>query len=198
MSWLPDWRGETAVVIASGPSAKEANFEALGGYRVIAVNESWKLYPNADALYACDRAWWDLHRGCPDFTGLKITEDTRAARTYGLQRVEIDRAAHAMLVEKPGHIGNGGNSGFQAVNIAVQTGVKRIILIGFDYQGEHWHGDHPRPLNNPTSDKLATWAKRLDAVAPELARLGVEVLNASPASALTAFQKIEMERRLAA
>ena len=40
-------------------------------------------------------------------------------------------------------IGGGGNSGFQALNLALQWGARKIILVGFDLTDEnglHWYG----------------------------------------------------------
>lgn len=100
-----------------------------------------------------------------------------------------------MLVDEPGVIGSGGNSGFQALNLAVQFGARTIVLVGYDYridQGLHWHGRHKAGLNNPTQHNIARWRRRLDDQAGRLAALGVEVLNASPVSALTAFPKVSL------
>jgi sugar phosphate isomerase/epimerase len=105
-----------------------------------------------------------------------------------------------LVTDRVGEVGWGGNSGFQALNLAVQFGARKIVLVGFDLnldQGVHWHGPHPGRLNNPTRDSLARWARVLDAQAPLLERLGVEVVNASPASALTKFRKVPFEEALA-
>lgn len=103
------------------------------------------------------------------------------------------------MTAQAGVIGGGGNSGFQAVNLAAQFGVREIILVGFDMHlgdGVHWHGRHPPGLNNPRASTVARWRERLDAQAARLARLGITVLNASPTSALTAFPKTTLEAAL--
>lgn len=196
--WFPDWRGRSCVIVGSGPSAGCADLGRARGVGVIAINEGWRLAPWADVLYACDRAWWLHRQGVPDFEGLKVTADARAASEFGLRRVRVDDV-NALQLRSAGVLGSGGNSGFQAVNLAVQFGVQRIVLVGFDLNmdgGVHWHGLHPGRLNNPTSALLAQWAARLDAQAPLLARLGVEVLNASPTSALAAFPKVPLEEAI--
>lgn len=93
---------------------------------------------------------------------------------------------------KPSSVGFGGNGGFHAVNLAAQWGVRRIVLVGFDYSlahGVHWHGRHTGRLNNPTEHNVRRWRARLDETAPTLARLGIEVCNASEHSTLRAFPK---------
>ena len=104
--------------------------------------------------------------------------------------VTWSRKRDELLTDRPGVIGDGGNSGFQALNIAVQFGARKIILVGFDMRldaGVHWHGKHPRGLNNPGDHNLVRWRKALNGAAPRLAELGVAVVNASPISALTAY-----------
>ena len=104
--------------------------------------------------------------------------------------IEIQRGQHGLETHKPGSVGFGGNSGFHAVNLALQWGARRIVLVGFDYslaKGVHWHGRHGGKLNNPTELVVRKWRQRLDAAAPTLARLGIEVFNTSATSALTAY-----------
>lgn len=200
-AWFPDWRGRACVVVGSGPSAGGLDLgQAEGRAEILCVNESWRLAPFARVLYACDGAWWRVRGGVPDFGGLRVTGDERAARTYGLQRVRIETANDRLQLRRAGVIGYGGNSGFQALNLALQFGASRIILAGFDMtlaDGVHWHGAHGGGLRNPSAQSLARWARVLDAQAPLLQRLGVTVLNVSPVSALTAFPKVSLEDALA-
>ncbi|WP_090229681.1 hypothetical protein [Filomicrobium insigne] len=102
-------------------------------------------------------------------------------------------------MDQPATLGWGGNSGFHALNLAVQFGAKRVVLVGYDMRidrGVHWHGRHIR-MGNPTESAIRRWRQCLDAVAPRLASLGVDVLNASPISALTAYRKCSLEEALA-
>src|SRR3981189_1759439 len=49
-----EWPGETAFIIAGGPSVLGQDLEALRGRRVIAINSSVYKMPWADFLYFCD------------------------------------------------------------------------------------------------------------------------------------------------
>lgn len=106
--------------------------------------------------------------------------------------------------EPRGHIASGsraggGNSGFQALNLAVQFGAKKVILVGFDMRidrGVHWHGRHPGHLNNPREANFVKWREAFNESAPTLADMGVTVINASPVSALTAFPILSFEEAL--
>lgn len=129
---------------------------------------------------------------------MKVTADRQAAARYGLRLVRVAEADR-MCMAQAGVIGSGGNSGFQALNLALQFGARRIVLVGFDLNlvgGVHWHGRHAPRLNNPTAANLARWAERLDSQAAAIAALGVEILNASPTSALQAFPKVRLEDAL--
>lgn len=100
-----------------------------------------------------------------------------------------------MITKTPGMVGDGGNSGFHAINLALQWGALKIVLVGFDYtlaRGVHWHGRHGGRLNNPTEFITRKWRQRLDAAAPTFAERGIEVINASPHSTLTAYPKLNL------
>lgn len=141
-----------------------------------------------------------MNRGVPEFAGLKITQDRWAAGKYGALRFETLRRKDQLVLSPKGFIGWGGNSGFQALNVAVQLGASRVVLVGFDLSldgGLHWHGAHRGRLNNPTTDSLRRWAAVLDDQASLLADHGVEVVNASARSALTAYPKMSLKDALA-
>jgi hypothetical protein len=95
-----------------------------------------------------------------------------------------------------GTVGHGGNSGFQALNLAAQFGARRIVLIGYDFTGPHWHPNHAKPLANPHEEAMARWRGHLDAAAPLYKAWGVEVLNASPVSRLKAYPRVSIEDAL--
>jgi len=203
VSWWQDWRGECVAIIGAGPSAKTADIERLRDrIHVIAINESYRLAPWAEIVYACDLAWWQLHKGLADFTGLKLTHDRIACNHYrDLHHVEIDNvSADDIKLERPNSIGAGGNSGFQAMNLAVQFGATGILLIGIDCNlehGEHWHGRHPYQMNNPAPSNVKRWRGAWENAAGKLAQLGVDVVNCSPISALTKYPRMTVQEALA-
>lgn len=198
--WWPDWRGETCIVVASGPSAKDAPLDiAKGRARVIVINESWRLAPWADVLYAGDYRWWKANEGLPEWTGLKVSVHHRLVENaWGIRHLPMNRG-DVMETARLGILGWGGNSGFQAVNLAAQlVGPGRVILVGFDMtlaSGVHWHGAHPQ--FNPKPDSIGRWRRVLDRAAASLAKAGTTVLNASPASALRNYPKVSLGEALA-
>lgn len=185
------WPGETVAILGAGPSASRPDAERLRGLcRLIAVNCSWELAPWADVLYACDWGWWNKY--CPDFRGLRVSQDVHAAELIeGVKRVPS--VAEAGLSLDPLRIHQGGNGGYQALNLAVLLGARRVILLGFDMQGTHWHGPHPSGLNNPAEDNFAQWRAAFAGAVPDLERAGVEVINCSRETTLECFPRRALE-----
>ncbi len=163
---------------------------------MVVINTSWEKAPWADVLYACDALWWKKYEGVPGFEGLKYTQDDGALVYPTMTYIES--------VDKPGLsfdrsvIHQGGNSGYQAMNLAFHLGAKRIVLIGYDMKlgaggAKHWHSTHPTGLNNPDAVSLKRWGPNFAALAADLKRAGVEVINCSLDTALTSFPRARLE-----
>lgn len=189
---LPRWADEPVAILASGASLSREQVAEIeeSPCRVIVINRTWQRAPWADLLYACDRSFWDRYadetrRG---FARQRWTQDESAAQLYGL---ELIRSVDAPgLSREPGVINQGGNSGYQAIGLAWQTGARRIFLFGFDMHGEHWHGPHEESVAGHLTIKLdfASWIPRFDRLAADLASDGVDVINCTPGSALRCFR----------
>ena len=87
-----------------------------------------------------------------------------------------------------------GNSGAAAIAMAASTGATRVVLIGFDCQHTggktHWHGSHPKGLGDAGS--VDKWGKAFADLARDM-RGRCEVLNASRATALDCFERVNLE-----
>jgi hypothetical protein len=148
-------------------------------------------------VYGCDPAWWRHRNGLPDFMGAKVAWSGASIDFPDILRAEIERVgsgfSQKMLFGAVGRIGGGGNSGFQALNLSVQLGARRVLLIGFDMHGRggvHWYGRNNWPsANNPDDGHFRKWLAAFNAAAPVLSEIGVEVINASPLSDLNAFPR---------
>jgi hypothetical protein len=194
------WPGATCVIAGSGPSLTDEDIEYVrqarerSAVKLIVINTTYRLAPWADMLYACDGRWWDQYK--PDFHGLKVSPDARAVE-YGAVRVpgeDLDG-----LSFDPLRIHFGANSAYQALNVAVLMGVKRVLFLGLDMTnsgGSHWHGDHPNGLNNPSDHMTETWRRKFATTPPDLAKAGVEVINCSRHTALECFPRRPLENVL--
>jgi len=198
------WPGATVVILASGPSLTVADCTRVQAWRdgdirrAIAINTTFRMAPWADALYGCDARWWQLYHAEVErtFRGALWSQDELAKR-LGVNHIRSENARG--LGKKPGVIHQGGNSGYQAVNLAYQAGAKRIVLLGFDMRDHgtktHHHADHPTGLN--TQPNYAQWIADFNLMARELRGEGVDVVNATPGSALTCFPMAKLEDALA-
>lgn len=213
------WSGQTVVIVASGPSLTEADValarawrRAWGG-RAIAVNDAWRLWPDADVLYACDHDWWNVHAtAVQDSAAEKWTQDRQAAARHGLRRVlGWTDFATAIGIAKPDcgprwelstdarYIGFGGNSGFQALNLAVHFGAARLVLLGFDMGlapdgRRHFFGEHPDRLRRDSP--YPRFIEAFERAAPVLEAMEIDVINASPRTALTCFRRLALAEAL--
>lgn len=117
-----------------------------------------------------------------------------ASAKHGLHRVL--GAGEAGLGRDRIHFG--GNSGFQAVNLAFLWGASRIILLGFDMQmtagKHHWFGKHPAGQGFADPAAFNTWIKHLEILGRDLSDAGVAVFNATRASALICFPMTTIDR----
>ena len=189
-------------IVASGPSLTAGQVETVRGRaRLIVINSSWRLAPWADLLYACDDAWWRSDPEALSFPGVKLTQDERTAERHRGRVARVVSQAAPGLSFEDGLIHTGGNSGFQALNVAVQAGANPILLLGFDMGAsptgkKHWHADHPPGLNNPGDINFAYWRTAFESAVPDLERAGVQVWNCTPGSALDCFTKMTLDEAL--
>lgn len=183
-----NWSEDLCVIVASGRSAlAEPLFAFKGAAKFITVNNSWQLCPWADVHYAADMNWWETYGDTLRTDGLRLTSSKRTAGKYDTQYVATDRQARGIRFGDEMTVTWANNSGFHALNLAVNFGCKRIHLVGFDLHGPHWHPDHPEPCQNPTDDVMTGWLDHFHVAARQLRNRNIEVTTGSRASRLTCF-----------
>lgn len=200
MIW-PNWKGETVAIVASGPSAKKAKVDLIRGQvKVIAIKKSIELVPFADVVYGCDAPWWQSVIGLPKFKRLKLAYDPIVCGPeWNIQKIEIpDLYSNKLSFDKIGSVGSGSNSGFQALNLALQFGAVRVLLIGFDANGEdggqHWYGrNNWGRANNPTKTNYQRWVTAFDNASRQASEMGISIINTSMTSSLGKFQRMTIE-----
>ena len=177
----------TVVILASGPSMTKADAELVrrAGLTTIVINDTFRLLPEADALFAADAIWWMRHPEAAEFRGAKfVSED---------QRVE-----HAQFVP-PRPPSYGGNSALRAAHLVSDWKASRILLLGVDLIDEeptHWHGQHDgEGLINPSPATFARCRSAWAAFSEQYAR--PDIVNCSRRTALTCFRRMELEQALA-
>lgn len=195
----PEWLGRTVVVIASGPSlshdqlATVLRAQVAGRCLSIAVNNVFERAPWADVFYAGDFMFFKVHhqRMHPVCGGRVWTQDRAAAERY--------RGVHHVKgANKPGlstqRVNLNGNSGAQAVNLAVLWGAKRIVLVGFDMREvdgkAHFFGQHQKPLVQ--RQLFGEWISKFGVIARDAKTMGIEIVNATPGSAMECFPMVDL------
>lgn len=175
--WWPDWRGQTVVIAASGPSQRAEDLElARGRAKVIAVNRTWMLCPWADVLYSGDPRFWRDY-DTSKFRGLKVVGCRQNGEDSVPEKLGETEDVKAWLPTGDVWLHT---SGTQAVIYAARWGASRVLLTGFDMAGGHWHEDHNQHLD-------VDWPKHiagLAGVAAGLGAMGCEVLNCSRSPAV--------------
>lgn len=119
-------------------------------------------------MFATDLAWWESTSGEKARSKFK-------GEMWTSSREVVDKYSFINLIARKQGVGvgsdfvytGGGNSGFQAVNLALIMGAQEVILLGFTMKlvdgKTHWHRDHSK--QNPTLNLLDRWAKALSQLA---------------------------------
>lgn len=190
----PIFAGRTVAVLASGPSLTRADAQAVhaAGWPIVAVNNALQAAPFADVHYWTDVRWYWWYgqaRWYRDFQGI-------CACMEAWDIVERDPRLRPLINHHreglsfvPGRICNGASSGYAAINLALQLGARRVVLLGFDMKPDdtgrtHFHEAHPTPTR---PEVYGLMLKYFPTMTGELKARGLEVINATPNSALTTF-----------
>jgi hypothetical protein len=183
-------KNNTAICIATGLSLTREDVEFCKGRgKIYAVKEAVLYCPFADVLYAADTDWWDYKDRWQDFNGKKWTLSSEAALKYGLNHIEYD--PNLIWSDKQGIIASGGNSGFQAINLAYLHGATRIILLGYDmgYKEKKHFFDDIKPRHSRDSD-YKKWLAHFDKAAQ---MIPIEIINCTRGGALNFFPRKTLE-----
>lgn len=185
------WDGQTVAILASGPSMSSAVAEKCRRFKTIAINNTFRLAPWADMLYAADALWWTVTKDWKDFHGMRVTCDDTAFP----ELLQLRHTGPTGFDPDPSCLKTGSNSGYQAIHVAVHAGAKRILLNGYDMRGGHWHGRHVAPLRDHGEGIYVRWLKAFETLKPALH--GVEVINCTPGSALKTFPMMSLDEACA-
>jgi hypothetical protein len=136
-----------------------------------------------------DAAWWREYIA-------EVERDFQGER-WGYVRVP---AEYNVIATKGALYPTGwGNSGSFAVSLAVVTAPMKIILLGYDCGvgrdgAKHWHADYPERMGNAHSIKR--WPYQFGLVGKYAEQHGIRAVNCSRATALTCFERGELEAEL--
>lgn len=144
-------------------------------------------------MYACDPHWWERYHAevAANYSGELWTQDPAAAKKFNLHH--IPGVSQRGLGREAIHFG--GNSGYQAMNLAYLWGVRKMVLLGFDMQmtngKQHYFGRHPYHDHGqgPSAALFRNWITQFHDLARDLKAAQVQVVNATRESALDCFNR---------
>lgn len=189
-------------IVASGPSLAGTDWRRFEGLPTIAINRRHEDLPGATVLWWSDALYWRRARD-------SLTAHRAAWKATGQVGYQPDELPPEVTVYRftgkdgfdpnPAQLRHGNNSAYAAMHLAVHLGAARLVLFGVDMRhgpaGEtHCDGGHGLVHREETlRDLMVPFFKSL---APHLAAQQVDVLNASPESALTIWPRCTIEEGL--
>jgi hypothetical protein len=190
--WAPD---EPCFILCSGESIgpQAPLIKQLKG-RFVAVKHGVYVRPNADALLLAVEGHDDKCRVSgaliKAFTGTHVVVRGRWSPEFGPTVKRVTRPkAHETLCELKDHVA-GYDCGTSAINLAYHFGARTIVMLGYDMRGGHFC-EHP--LQFPPQDHFKRHVQPLEALNADAKKKGVRIVNCSPSSAVTAFEKQPLE-----
>lgn len=185
-------------LVAGGPSVNQIDLSYLTNKKIIAVNNSYKLFSDVTMLFWFDSTWADKHNNELDRYPCELRFTCRRNHT-------VNNLKGAYNVTPLAHTGDfgydinpdnvrGNNGGTACLNLIINMRPKRIFLLGYDMKktnGQtHWHNGHTgNPVTSGIYDNL--FIPSINSLAEELKRYPniPEIINFSMNSALSCFKK---------
>jgi len=200
----PWWGDKTVFLVGGGPSLAGFDLKRLCGLgHLCGVNESMPHLPVAagvsiDLRFVKER-WRDL-TAFAGTTQLYLSMGSEWWREVPpvAGAINLRNEPQPGLSIDPAVLRRGHTSGYAALNLAVLKRAKRIVLLGYDYgliDGRHHYHD-AYTWRAVTASNWATWARDFVDAAAACRSLGVDVVNASPHSAIECFPKMSIEDAL--
>ena len=201
----PVFEGKSVAIVAGGPSLTGFDFGLFAPRMTLAINRAHEFLPRACVLWWTDASYWRRARE-------SLTAHAAAAKATGnigyRASDELPASVHVCRLTglsgfdpDPECLRHGNNSAYAAMHLAAHLGARRIVLFGVDMKHgadgrSHFHGGYDQTLRARTLERsmlpyFASLQKPLDA-------RGIEVLNASPHSALKVWPRIGIEEGLQA
>lgn len=184
------------------PGAYSPYMSAIHKKHVIGVNCSFYFGNWVDVLFFGDNSFFLGHKdNITKFRGIKVScHDTVIRHTScGVKFMARDRFKLG-ISKNPNTVCWNYNSGAAAISLAVHLGAKRIVLVGFDMKVEnnqpHWHNIYNSIEAATLKAKLPPFHKHLEGfpqIAKDAKEMGIEIINASPNSAITVFPKCDVK-----
>lgn len=176
-------------VVGGGPSLRGFDFARLRDRRCIAINSGAHDLPWADLLFFRDPEWFERERALVEgFAGMIATVSS-SAKAAMPERIHLLRANSRAIPRCR-------TSGQQCVSLAMVMQASRIVLVGFDWNREGGHY-HDRYGDQPELRFMGGLLEAWQGYAARARRAGAVIVNATPGSAITQFERVSLAEELA-
>jgi len=191
-----EWPGERGFILCNGESIRQQRhlIPLLKG-RILAIKEAMRLRPDADVWFiAAERADDIAAPLFPLFTGKYVIARNKVPASYPNYVKRVSRTKdHTKLCDLPDHV-CGYDSGTSAINVMAHFGCSEIILLGMDMTGDRWcNGEFRHPMPHIPADHHSRHASVLPDIAKDAEAKGIRIVNCSPISTVTCFERQPLE-----
>lgn len=191
-----EWPGARCFVICGGESIKAQRelIPKLEG-RVIAVKHGVLLRPTADVLFFAGERPADIAPPLLNsYQGGYVVVRGRGHAVFPASAKRVMRPeTHEHWCDDPTLVA-GYDAGTSAINLAMHFGATEIVLLGYDMVGGRWFtGERRHYLPQPPESDFQRHMSVLPALAKDAERKGVRIVNCSPISRVTVFERRPIE-----
>lgn len=183
-------------IIGGGNSINQINIENLKDKNTICINKSVFNIPNPKVLYFSDYRFYMWYN--EELKKIKCIKYTIANQIKDADYIILSPSGNNGLELRKGHIKQGNNSGYAAINLAYHLGAKTIYLLGFDMEVKdktHFHGGYKEKQKEYKleQDTLNRFKKSFDNIDLILKKLNINIFNVNDKKTLNTIQNISIE-----
>lgn len=191
-----EWVGDRCFILCGGESitAQRPLIPRLRG-RFIAVKHGVLLRPDADVLFITGERAADISLPLiPHFRGQYLVNRGKPCPALPATTKRVGRTKdHGRLCDVPTMVA-GYDGGTSAINLAYHFGATEIVLLGYDMTGGRWFNDDARYRQpNPSPSNFERHMAPLTAFAADAEAKGIRIVNCSPRSVVTCFERQPLE-----
>jgi hypothetical protein len=189
-------------------SAYSPYLEPLHTKHVVGINAAFLIGNWIDAVFFGDSKFFLKYmKELQQFHGLKVCCASNAARFAWVKYLQRDGRKPYGISSDSSKVSWNQNSGAAAISMCVHSGAKRIFLLGFDMKlgagnSQHWHTLY-RDLRKVNGNRhlqnrlpFRRHLKGFPLIAEDAKRMGVEIYNVCPDSAIESFPKVHIKEVL--
>jgi len=186
-------------------SAYSPFLSSIHGKHVIGVNAAFLLGSWIDVVFFGDGGFYKNNaRELNKVNKLKIACNMSAKKIASMKGVKFVARDHNHaygITKRKNCVSWNHNSGSAAINFAYHLGATKIYLLGFDMKVgptkmQHWHIHYNSGKKGPRNPIKLPFQRHLHGfpkMAKDAKRLGIEIINVSPNSAIKSFKRVSLK-----